>query len=137
MGERDKIRLEIVTPDKEVFHNMVESFTVPAVMGSTGILYNHAPLLTVLEPGVLTYRMDGKEGCLAISRGFLEMRDNEAEILVDSAEKPEDIDVERAKASEQRARERLAQPRTSEIDRDRAEASLARALARQKAAAGK
>ena len=48
MGERDKIRLEIVTPDKEVFHQMVESFTVPAVMGSTGILYNHAPLLTVL-----------------------------------------------------------------------------------------
>ena len=133
MGERDQIRLEIVTPEKEVFHAMVERFTVPAAMGSTGILYNHAPLLTVLVPGVLVYHMDGKDGYIAVSRGFLEMRDNEAEILVDAAELAADVDLERAKAAEKRARERLAQSSTGEIDVARAEAALARSLARQKA----
>lgn len=132
MAEQDRIRLEIVTPEKEVFHAMVEQFTVPALAGSTGILYNHAPLITVLIPGVLTYVKDGEKGKIAIGKGFLEMRENEAEILVDNAELAADIDTARAMASADRARQRLSS-REAGLDVARAEASLARALARLKA----
>jgi len=132
MAEQDRIRLEIVTPEKQVFHALVEQFTAPAVTGSTGILYNHAPLITVLEPGVLTYKKDGVSGRVAVGKGFLEVRNNEAEILVDNAELAENIDVARALAAAERARKRLAE-RSANVDVHRAQAALARALARLKA----
>lgn len=128
----DLIRLEVVTPEKEVFSAMVESFVFPSVMGNTGVLYNHAPLLTVLEPGVITYRKDNAEGKLAVSTGFLELKNNVAEILVSSAELAEDIDIARAEAAAERAKERL-HDKSQEIDHERAEAALKRALARLKA----
>ena len=128
----DLIRLEVVTPEKEVFSTMVESFVFPSVMGNTGVLYNHAPLLTVLEPGVITYRKDNAEGKLAVSTGFLELKNNVAEILVSSAELAEDIDIARAEAAAERAKERL-HDKSQEIDHERAEAALKRALARLKA----
>ena len=114
----EKISLEVVTPEKEVFNAMVDSIILPAVAGSTGILYNHAPLLTVLQPGVLIYRDNGQEGRI---------------VLVSAAEKAEDIDTARALASAERARTRLAE-RQEGLDVVRAEASLHRALARLKAA---
>lgn len=132
MAEQDRIRLEIVTPDKQVFHAMVERFTVPAVAGSTGILYNHAPLITVLVPGVITYMRDNAPGRVAVGKGFLEVRDNEAEILVDHGELAENIDVARAMAAADRARQRLAE-RSANVDIHRAQAALTRALIRLKA----
>ena len=101
-------------------------------MGNTGVLYNHAPLLTVLEPGVITYKKDNTEGKLAVSNGFLELKNNIAEILVSSAELPEEIDTARAEAAAERARERL-HDKSKDIDHARAEAALKRALARLKA----
>lgn len=132
MAEQDKIRLEIVTPDKQVFHAMVAHFTVPAAAGSTGIFYNHAPLITVLAPGIITYVKDDCLGKVAVGKGFLEVRDNEAEILVDSAELAENIDVARALSAAERARRRLAE-RSANVDILRAQASLTRALNRLKA----
>ncbi len=132
MAEQDKIRLEIVTPDKPVFHAMVARFTVPAAAGSTGILYNHAPLITVLTPGIITYIKDGCPGKVAVGKGFLEVRDNEAEILVDSAELAENIDVARALAAAERARRRLAE-HSANVDILRAQAALTRAMNRLRA----
>ncbi|MDO4581992.1 MAG: F0F1 ATP synthase subunit epsilon [Bacillota bacterium] len=132
MAANDRIRLEIVTPEKEVFHEMVERFSVPAEAGSTGVLYNHAPLLSVLQPGVLTYVSNGAEGRLAVGRGFLELHDNEAEILVAFAERAADIDVARAEAAKERAERRLRE-RSANIDVVRAEAALHRAIARLRA----
>ena len=132
MAEKDKILLEVVTPEGAVFSGMVESIVVPAEVGSTGILAGHAPLLTTLNIGVLRYVREGQEGKIAISKGFMSVQDNEAEVLVSTAEKAENIDVERAAASAERARQRLASQ--EKIDRARAEASLARATARLSAA---
>ena len=129
----EKISLEVVTPEKEVFNAMVDSIILPAVAGSTGILYNHAPLLTVLQPGVLIYRDNGQEGRIAVSNGFMELNNNVARVLVSAAENAEDIDTARALASAERARTRLAE-RQEGLDVVRAEASLHRALARLKAA---
>ena len=129
----DNIRLEVVTPDKEVFNDMVERFNLPAVAGGTGILKDHAPLLTALKPGVLVYYKDGEEGRIAISYGFMELKDNKAEVLVGTAEKGDEVDVERAQASVQRARERLEE-KPDWLDVHRAELSMNKALARLSAA---
>ncbi|NLF80820.1 MAG: F0F1 ATP synthase subunit epsilon [Clostridia bacterium] len=132
----DRIRLEIVTPEKEVFHAMVESFIVPSLLGSAGILYNHAPMLAVLEPGVIKYCKDNQEHYIAVGTGFMELRNNEAEILVNTAELSRDIDIARAQAAAERAHRRLAD-KSANIDRARAEAALKRALARIKATSAK
>lgn len=133
MSESDKIYLEIITPEGEVLHCMAESVSVPAVMGSTGILANHAPLLTVLTTGVVSYRCDGSEHLLAIGGGFMEVINNKAQLLVKTCEKEEDIDVDRAEAAAERARKRLADANAN-IDRARAEAALARASTRLRVA---
>ena len=125
----EQIRLEIVTPEKEVFHDMVDSFIAPALKGEVGILIGHAPLIAVIEPGVLKYKKDDQEEKIAVSSGFMELVNNEAEILVASAELAKDIDLTRAEASAQRARKRLEE-KSKNLDYTRAEASLKRALAR-------
>ena len=125
----DQIRLEVVTPEREVFHAMGERFVVPAEIGPTAIFYNHAPLVTVLKQGVLRYQKDGVEGKIALGNGFLEVRENEAELLVSWAQLAEDIDVARAIAARDRARKRLRE-HAAGLDEARAQAALERALAR-------
>lgn len=127
--------LEIITPDRVVVSDdQVVSLTVPGVEGYLGILSGHAPIMTELTLGEITVRRaDGKEIVMAESRGFMEASDNKVTILADSAEKADEIDVDRAKESIKRAEERLADA-ASEIDRVRAEASLKRALNRLRVA---
>ena len=107
----------------------MDSFIAPALEGEVGILIGHAPLIAVIEPGVLKYKKDGQEEKIAVSSGFMELVNNEAEILVASAELAKDIDLTRAEASAQRARKRLEE-KSKNLDYTRAEASLKRALAR-------
>ncbi|MCR4962601.1 MAG: F0F1 ATP synthase subunit epsilon [Firmicutes bacterium] len=132
MTDRDRIFVDIVTPDKEVFRAMVESLNVPTACGMTGILANHAPLLTVVTTGILEYKSTNKTGKIAVGNGFMEVKDNEALILVQCAEMAEDIDEARAKAALERAKQRL-EAQEANLDKARAEAALARAVARLKA----
>jgi F-type H+-transporting ATPase subunit epsilon len=100
-----------------------------------GVLHNHAPLLTTLETGVLSYKKSGQEQemhFLAVDNGLMEINNNHVLVLVQSAEKGEDIDVPRAECALARAKERLAS-HAKEVDVPRAEASLKRALNRIKA----
>ena len=92
MTDPDKIYVEIVTPDKEVFRAMVESLNVPTASGMTGVLADHAPLITVISIGVLEYKTSTKSGKIAVGNGFMEVKNNEALILVKCAELAEDID---------------------------------------------
>jgi len=114
---------------------MVNSVTAPASLGSMGVLYNHAPLLTTLETGILGYKKVGaldNVHHIAMSNGLMEVNNNHVLVLVQAAEKAEEIDLLRAQAALARARERLAS-HESNIDVARAEASLKRALNRIKA----
>jgi F-type H+-transporting ATPase subunit epsilon len=128
----DKIKLEIVTPEKEIFSDMVESINIPTLCGSIGILYNHAPILTVVDIGVLKYVKDNQQFTIAVDTGFLEFKDNKAKILVTSAECAKDIDKERAVSALKRAQNRLQEKRDN-LDHARAEAAMKRAMARIKA----
>jgi F-type H+-transporting ATPase subunit epsilon len=125
----EQIKLEIVTPEKEIFRDMVDSFILPTAMGLIGVLSNHSPLMTVVVPGVLKYYKNNKEEHIAVSTGFMELKDNGAEILVSSAELAKNIDRARAEAAAERAKMRLADTNIK-IDHARAEAALKRAMAR-------
>lgn len=126
--------LEIVTLKRTVFSDDVECVTVPGGLGYLGILAGHAPLLTNVEIGVITIKIDGaSDQKMAVGEGFLVVTPTSTSLLVDTAEKQEEIDVDRARAAMERARERLA---SSDDDTDaiRAETSLKRAMARLKIA---
>lgn len=124
--------LEIVTLKQKVFSEDVQCVTVPGGLGYLGILAGHAPLCTNVEVGIISIKLeDSADLKMAVGEGFLVVTPKETTLLVDTAEKKEEIDVERARAAMSRARERLSSP-SVEIDVDRAEVALKRAIARLK-----
>ncbi|MBI5214959.1 MAG: F0F1 ATP synthase subunit epsilon [Ignavibacteriae bacterium] len=129
-----KFQLEIVTPQRVVFKGDVESFTAPGVMGSFQVLVNHAPLLSAIGVGEAKMRdTQGNEIKYATSGGFVEVMNNRVVMLAESAERSNEIDVQRAEKAKSRAKDRLEQ-HPKEIDIERARAALARALNRLKIA---
>ncbi len=129
------IKLELVTPDKgEILSKDINMLIVRSTAGELGILPRHANLLTELQPHAMKVKMDGGETLVAIGGGFMEVTPEQITILADSAELPENIDVDRAKAAMKRAEERIAQykqaTKDSLIDIARANSALARAKAR-------
>ncbi|NLC76002.1 MAG: F0F1 ATP synthase subunit epsilon [Clostridia bacterium] len=127
-----KITLEVVTPERVVVREQVDSLVVPAAEGYLGVLPGHAPIVAQLSIGVLSYKQDGKETTAAVSGGFMEVAGDKAVLLADTAELANEIDVDRALRAKERAEERLAN-RQANLDVPRAEAALRRALARLKA----
>ena len=129
------IKLEIVSPyTGEVFSKDIDMLIVRSTAGELGILPKHARLLTELLPHAMRVKVGGSEQLIAVGGGFMEVTPEKITVLADSAELPEGIDVERAKAALQRAQERVTSyknsPKDSKIDIGRAEAALARAKAR-------
>lgn len=123
-------KLAIVTPAKVVYEEEVASLIAPGTLGYLGILSNHAPIITSLKPGILNIKDNvGSEINFAVSGGFLECSDNVCTILADTAEFAKDIDLERAKESLKRAKQRL-QNAAGEIDTGRAKAAYERAKTR-------
>jgi F-type H+-transporting ATPase subunit epsilon len=126
------LKVDIVTAERLVYSEEgVERLIVPGVEGELGVLTLHAPLLTMMQPGVLRIVKGGDEVEMAITGGFIEVRQNRVTILADAAERAEEIDTVRAEEARRRAQRRLEE-RASEEDLARAEASLARALVRLK-----
>ena len=128
----NKIHLQITTAGGAVCDEMVNYVSVPLVDGEAGILAGHANMIGALNEGVVKYKIDDEMHFAAISGGVLSVADNELIILARSAEMAETIDLARAQASEKRARERI-ESKAAEWDMKRAEVSLHRALARERA----
>lgn len=124
--------MEVVTPDRSVVSEEVQTVVAPGIYGLFGVLPGHTTFLSTLEMGMLRYvDKAGKERALFVNGGFAEVMQDTVTVLADSAERRKDIDAERAMAAEKRARERLAQVKTEvDIDVVRAEAALMRALTR-------
>jgi F-type H+-transporting ATPase subunit epsilon len=128
------LKVEIVTAERIVYSEEgVDEVIVPGVEGELGVLTLHAPLLTMIQPGVMRIKKGDDEIDMAITGGFIEVRENRVTILADAAERAEEIDVVRAEEARRRAK-RLLEEREAEVDLARAEAALARALARIRAA---
>ncbi|TXK75988.1 F0F1 ATP synthase subunit epsilon [Paenibacillus sp. N3.4] len=123
--------LEIVTPERKVYAEQASMVVAKGVEGELGILPNHIPLVTPLKIGSITVKKQGsKDEIIAVNGGFMEVRKDKVVILAESAELPEQIDVDRAKAAKERAQKRLADTKQEHVDFKRAELALQRALNR-------
>jgi len=128
------LRVDIVTAERVVLSEEdVDRLIVPGIEGELGVLPLHAPLLTTIQPGVLRVVKGEEETTMAITGGFIEVRENRVTILADAAERGEDIDLARVEEARRRAEERLAS-REATVDMVQAEMALKRALVRLKAA---
>ena len=127
----ETIQLVIVTPERQLLSEAVVEVTLPGADGYLGVLPGHAPLITELGIGELKYRSasGAPEKILAIMRGFAEVLPERVTVLAETAERAEEIDLQRAKDALSRAEQRIAKP-AAEIDWDRANSALQRALVR-------
>jgi F-type H+-transporting ATPase subunit epsilon len=131
-----QIQLEVVTPNGAVVSEEVDIVTAPGVGGEFGVLANHAPFLSTIKTGTLSFKKDRVTKFLMVTGGFTEVSNNKVTFLVEGAEFGTDIDVDRALRAKERAEKRLtqAQQATEKINRVRAEAALQRAMARLRTA---
>ena len=129
-----QIELRVVTPERMVVSATTSSVSLPGASGRLGVLPGHAPLVSELSAGVLSYEQNGEAHVFAVSQGFTEVLQGRVIVLVQTAEKAEDIDLERAQRAKQRAEDRLKNIGDAAIDTERAQAALNRAVARVEAA---
>jgi F-type H+-transporting ATPase subunit epsilon len=132
----DTLQLEIVTPDRLLVNEQVEEVQIPGKSGYLDALPQHAPLITELMPGELTYKHGGSVNRLAVSWGFAEVLPDKVTILAQTAERPEEINVPRAQEAKRRAEEELQHPKP-DTDYDAALAALQRADVRLQVAGEK
>jgi F-type H+-transporting ATPase subunit epsilon len=125
----ETFQLEIVTPAKLVVDETAEEAQIPGLNGYLGILPGHAPLITELAVGVITYKTSGATHSLSVAWGFAEVLPDKVTILAEAAERPQEIDVERAQKAKDRAEQRL-KSNDPETDFTRAEDALQRAETR-------
>jgi F-type H+-transporting ATPase subunit epsilon len=125
----DTLQLEIVTPEKMVVKDVADEIQIPGKSGYLGVLPGHAPLITELAVGEITYRNPAGAHHLCVAWGFAEVLPDKVTILAETAERPQEIDVSRAEKAKQRAEQRL-KAGGAELDYPRAEAALQRAETR-------
>jgi F-type H+-transporting ATPase subunit epsilon len=130
----DKIELEVVTPQRLVLHEDVESLELPGRDGYLGVLPGHAPLLTELGVGILTYHKGGETRLLTVMYGYAEVLPDRVIVLAEIAERAEEIDVARARAALEQAKADLPKAGSTEADWDRSNAAIQRAEVRLQAA---
>jgi F-type H+-transporting ATPase subunit epsilon len=128
-----EFKLDIVTPERTAYTGVVESLRAPGTAGGFGVLPRHAPMLAALAAGPVAFVADGARQEMAISGGFAEILGDSVTVLAETAERPDEIDIARAQAARDRARDRLRQ---RESDTERARASLMRAINRLRVAGG-
>jgi F-type H+-transporting ATPase subunit epsilon len=127
--------LEVVTPDKVMVSQEVDSVVAPGSEGEFGVLPGHIHFLSSIVPGELRYKTGAQTTSMAVMAGFAEVSNDKVSVLVDASERAEDIDLERAQQAMERARQRMVKEREDEdIDFARAEIALKRAIARVKVA---
>ncbi|MBW1649434.1 MAG: F0F1 ATP synthase subunit epsilon [Deltaproteobacteria bacterium] len=127
----ENIRLEIVTPAKNVVSEDAQIVMAPGVLGEFGVLVGHTPFLTALKTGIITYKdVDDKERFVFVNGGFAEALPDKVTILSESAERRSDIDLSRAEKAQERALKRLEEDKKGDIDFIRAKTALRRAINR-------
>jgi len=122
------IKLSIVTPERSIVSEDVEELQIPGANGYLGILPGHAPLFTELKVGELSYRKGTAWTSLVVAWGFTEVINDQVRVLAETAERANEIDVERATRAKERAEDRMR--KGGDVDYDRAKIALERAIIR-------
>ena len=132
-----QLQLEVVTPERRVLSEAVDAVTIPGLGGELGILPGHTPLISQLQTGVLSYTVSGKTQQLHVSGGFIEVKDDVVSVLAEIAERPEEIDVARARLAREHTEKQLSGLSGSEEDFEEARVKLERSLVRLQLAGSK
>jgi F-type H+-transporting ATPase subunit epsilon len=125
-----ELTLEIVTPEKIVFTGVVEEVTIPGTEGEFGVLKGHACMLSSVDVGKLSYTKDHKKTYYAVNTGYAEVSASKVTVLVESAERADLIDRERAKRARERAEEKLKKLSKHDMEFEKARLALLRAIIR-------
>lgn len=125
-----EINLEIISPDKVIYQDVVDSITIPGTLGGFQVLKNHAPLMSTIEVGIVIVKKENESHYFTTGGGTIEVLNNKVLILADSMEKLEDIDIDRAEQAKERAVDRLAKKKEEEINVARAELALKKSINR-------
>src|SRR5215211_6892918 len=112
----EQIQLEVVTPERRVLAEAVDSVTIPGMNGELGILPGHTPLISQLQSGVLSYSKGGATERLHVSGGFVEVNADRVSVLAEIAERPEEIDAARARLAREHAEKTLSAWSGTEVD---------------------
>jgi len=131
-----QLQLDVVTPDRRVLTEPVDSVTVPGLGGELGILPGHTPLISQLQTGVLAYSKDGRTFLLHVSGGFVEVNDDRVSVLAEIAELPEEIDAARARLAREHVEKTLSSWTGTEEDFERNRVKLERSMVRLQLASG-
>jgi F-type H+-transporting ATPase subunit epsilon len=132
----DKIKLEIVTPERIVVSEEVDEVVLPGIEGEFGVLHGHIPFLTALKIGVLSYKIDGREEHLAVSWGYVEVTADNVKVLAETAEKATEIDLSRAKSAREAA-EKILTAGKEDLEHEEAKVRLEKAVIRVQVAGKK
>ena len=132
----DQLQLEVVTPERRVLAEAVNSVTVPGRNGDMQILPGHAALISELQTGVLAYNHGGTTQQLHVSGGFIEVNNDKVSVLAEIAERPEEIDAARARLAREHTEKQLSSWSGSEEDFEKAQVKLERSLVRLQLASG-
>jgi F-type H+-transporting ATPase subunit epsilon len=132
----DQLHLEVVTPERRVLAERVNSVTVPGRNGEMGILPGHAPLISELKTGVLAYNRNGTTFQLHVSGGFIEVNNDRVAVLAEIAERPEEIDAARARLAREHTEKQLSLWSGTEEDFEKQRAKLERSMVRLQLASG-
>jgi F-type H+-transporting ATPase subunit epsilon len=126
----NELQLEVVTPERRVLAEAVNSVTVPGRNGEMQILPGHAALISELQTGVLAYNQGGTAKQLHVSGGFIEVNNDKVSVLAEIAERPEEIDAARARLAREHTEKQLSSWSGSEEDFEKARAKLERSMVR-------
>jgi len=126
----DELMLEIVTPEKLVFSGNIEEITLPGTEGEFGVLRGHEAFLTSVEIGEMNFVREGKKTFYAVNTGYVEVTGSKVTVLIETAEKSDQIDKERALKAKDNAESRLGQLTKEDVDYEIMRAALARAISR-------
>src|SRR5947208_7653254 len=132
----DQLQLEVITPERRVLSEAVNSVTIPGREGEMQILPGHAALIAEIKTGVLTYNQDGTNFQLHVSRGFVEIHNDRVSVLAEIAERAQEIDAARARLAREHTEKQLGSWSGSEEDFEKAQAKLERSLVRLQLASG-
>jgi F-type H+-transporting ATPase subunit epsilon len=126
----DELTLEIVTPERLAFKGVVEEVTIPGTEGEFGVLRGHAPLLSSVDVGELSFTQDHKKTHYAVNTGYAEVTASKVTVLVETAERSDQIDLERARRAKQRAEELMGKLPKEDAEFEKIRLALLRAVTR-------
>ncbi len=128
------MHIDLVTPEKKVFEGSIRSITAPGIDGEFGVLPEHAPFATVLAPGVVEIgHEDGRHELIAVSGGYIEVTREKVILLVETAERPDEIDVETVRRRKEEQEKLLKAKDKKDVDYDSIQIALIREMKRLKA----